>query len=330
MSDDQTTAQEALRCRLSILAHMDNEENGRRMSLELMAIPFYTKENVEVAEIIRRQLMATLKDAETFAVTDEVSELLDGAAGIYPDPNMQLSDILTPNGLAVFSRPLGDPVASGEDGALSMRALSWSLRPASDPTMRILAPNASGDLVTAIGYADTRSIPNFPQDLLHLYPRIYPVVSAIWQVGDRSGGKLWDGRNQDAAELGRSPYIKVLMAFWAIMRQRLTEDRAAYVRSGSKDLKRSLGRAERRHPDIKTGVHIIRMQPSKRSEYIGSGSGRAAPGFRFPVRTHWRDQPYGKGKAQRRQILIASYIKGDPDLPLEHKDRVFLPPLPRG
>lgn len=43
---------------------------------------------------------------------------------------------------------------------------------------------------------------------------------------------------------------------------------------------------------------------------------------RWLVNPHWRWQPYGPGRAQRRLIFIAPYVKGPPDKPLVTKEVV--------
>ena len=44
---------------------------------------------------------------------------------------------------------------------------------------------------------------------------------------------------------------------------------------------------------------------------------------RWPVRGHWRNQPYGPGRTQVRRIWIPPYIKGPTDKPLIVKDTIW-------
>jgi hypothetical protein len=44
--------------------------------------------------------------------------------------------------------------------------------------------------------------------------------------------------------------------------------------------------------------------------------------FRWPVRGHWRLQPCGTGRAERRKIWIDAYVAGPEDKPLKTRTRV--------
>lgn len=53
-----------------------------------------------------------------------------------------------------------------------------------------------------------------------------------------------------------------------------------------------------------------------------AGRKHAAPDHRFIVSGHWREQPYGPGRSQRRRQWIAPYIKGPKDKPLRLDETV--------
>ena len=46
---------------------------------------------------------------------------------------------------------------------------------------------------------------------------------------------------------------------------------------------------------------------------------------------HFRLQPYGPGRSERKLILVEAYRKGDPNMPLLGAERVWrvVPPKPR-
>jgi hypothetical protein len=44
--------------------------------------------------------------------------------------------------------------------------------------------------------------------------------------------------------------------------------------------------------------------------------------FRWPVRGHWRRQPFGEGRTQRRRIWIDAQVRGPEDKPLKVRPRV--------
>ena len=44
--------------------------------------------------------------------------------------------------------------------------------------------------------------------------------------------------------------------------------------------------------------------------------------YRWPVRGHWRMQPHGEGRTQRRKIWIDAQVRGPEDKPLKTRPRV--------
>lgn len=292
------------------------------MALELMALSPWeaNADQVAMADKIRMHMVGTMEEAETFAVTPEICAILEGAADDYPDPDMHLSDILTNHGLAVFTDPIPDPGVEPNFG--NIRAISWALLDGDDPVARNIKGPLDHPAVAVIGYVDTRGIPGIPERELANYPRIYPVVSAIWRV-DVAGGGM-PVRDLDA-QLNRAPYVKILMAFWAIMRQRLAVSEEPTVRVHAKEL----ARAQRKHPNLNTGVRVVRMRPAPRSQYLGDhGFNRIGLDKQWPVRSHWKNHWYPK-EQQHKPILILTYFKGNPDAPLIHAERIYLPPKPR-
>jgi len=315
--DDEEIAREASRCRSSVLAHLDVPAHGQRMALELMALRRgeMTAEHVENAESIRHRLITGLVDSDLFAVTDEVSDLLNGAAGGYPDANIHLSDILTPHGMAVFSKPITDPGAGLDVGPL--RAISWTVMRADDPVAQLVADSDEGFFVMIVAYVDTAGITALLSKPLHNYPRIYPVVSVIWETDSDGSGIEWHTP-------AGTPYIKTLLAFWAIMRQRLTASKDPVIAVSPKHLTR----AKRRHPDLNTRLQVVRMKQRKPRKYTGDhGFNRMETDHRYAVRPYWRYEFY-PSTGQRKPNLVLSHFRGPWDAPVRNVERVFLPPKP--
>ena len=68
-------------------------------------------------------------------------------------------------------------------------------------------------------------------------------------------------------------------------------------------------------------VKIVNL---RRSVYVGAGAEREPLGssgrrykVRWPVKGHWRQQPYGPGRALRKPVRIEPFIKGPPGAPMK-------------
>lgn len=75
----------------------------------------------------------------------------------------------------------------------------------------------------------------------------------------------------------------------------------------------------RRHRD--TDVSIIDVRRPSGVRYAPSGR-EVEHDHRWSVRGHWRNQPFGPGRAQRRRIWIDSFVCGPEDKPLIHRPKV--------
>ena len=115
---------------------------------------------------------------------------------------------------------------------------------------------------------------------------------------------------------------RILRALFALM----NEPGVAETEHGAKP--RRLERVPSRVSEQAKHVRVIDVR-----EHTGGGTrdgdgdgtpGRkhAAPDHRFIVSGHWRDQPYGPGRSQRRRQWIAPYIKGPKDKPLRLDETV--------
>jgi hypothetical protein len=343
--EELLAAREAMRCRLSVLANLDRPDRGKRLALELMDVPemLANPNHLLNAELIRQQLLAMLGQAETFIAPPEMCGMLnavkeDGTsvAMSYPGETLRVRDIISPNGMIYFTDPIADP--TGQHDLHPIRAMSWSVATGDDPAIRFLDPPPGAMMLTLIGYCDTRILPSRihldkPMGPLELQenPRIYPVSPVVWQVGVKGGGLFWEEEGEEVQAQARTlrlPYIKTLLAWWAIMRQRLTEMHEPVVRSHPKELQRAL----RRRPTLNTDLHVIRLRPRRRYKYTEHGGAnynkidwRSA----WTVRSHWREDWRARQRGEEDQYtLVPSHVKGPWDKEVRGVERAFLPPLP--
>lgn len=330
--NDLETAEKAVADRLSLLWHFGIEDHGVTMILELMAVipgpEDLTPELLDSAERLWSDTYLKLSLTELLIAPPDICGLLNIAGPIYPAKELFLSDVLVPYGMVWFTDTIDDP----ETGQVTypIRALSWSLDMPGESIIRKLGQTHSNPMLTIIGYADTSYIastapPNSDVNLTPKnYPSIYPTVSIIWEIDAKTGNIMVNVDDPEQAETMRLPYVKILMAFWAVMRQRLVVDEEPTVKISPRQVKY----AKRKNPKLNTTVKILRMKPKKRTVYTGfHGFNRPKWSVQWVVRPHWRRQWHPKTE-EHKWVLIWNYVKGPDDAPMVGVERAFMPPPP--
>lgn len=246
-----------------------------------------------------RRLATHLGASELFWVTPLMSALAIGSAASLDEVRWTNADRPAPFGLVIWDQGIGSVTFGGLE--LPVIAASW-------------APHADG-LAYCI-YMSRYQVAEWvlasagivaPVDDM---PPLVPMWSAVLPVGPH-----WS----PAEDLGvwRTP-LTTMAATWALMQQPTIADRTRV--EVDKPIRASYRRADRPDPE----VTLIDL----RRRYVPDGQrdDDYQPGrlyrHRWIVQGHWRDQPHGPGRAERRKTWIASYIKGPDDLPLLETTRV--------
>ena len=112
-----------------------------------------------------------------------------------------------------------------------------------------------------------------------------------------------------------SHFVSILGAAWLLMGQPAVADTRT-LNSGSDPQRREpfIETGPRREPSTVTIIELRRPLNAARDETPGT-SGRQYQ-RRWWVGGHWRQQPCGPGRAQRKPIWISPHIKGPEEAPL--------------
>lgn len=136
----------------------------------------------------------------------------------------------------------------------------------------------------------------------------------------REGSSLVDGPwadehglESEAAARESGAMLALLGATWLLAEQDGVSDREVVKTTPTKRRRFERSALTRMLP---TNVQLIEL---RRHETVKpSGQRRAVEwSSRWLVGGHWRQQPYGPGRKQRRPVYIAPYIKGPDDKPLK-------------
>jgi hypothetical protein len=244
-----------------------------------------------------------------------VHDWLGAAAPIYVAPDMAVgwqvaerafapeplreSDLLVTTGFALLPEPVSitrlvsddDPTAeTGDLVAGQVRALVWGPVAGSGFDGRgeigIAGLGVISEQPPELGFGDSRH----PQAWI-------PVVRDGFAFGETYSRR--DGTQ------------RAFQAFWALLRQFVP-------------IAERLPRARRRAAERAgrpTEVKIMRLRRAQAERNAGAGS--IDYSCQWVVAGHWRNQPCGPERSERRQVFIAPYVKGPEDKPLRDPSRVL-------
>ena len=112
---------------------------------------------------------------------------------------------------------------------------------------------------------------------------------------------------------------RLLAALWATLNQRRLVDLIDVP--PDKYVRKRLARAKQ--PERPDTVRIVHLRRSEfRHLQTGTGTGHKLS-VRFPVRSHYRRQPYGPGRQLRKLIIVPAHWKGPDDAPISHVEKVW-------
>jgi hypothetical protein len=241
---------------------------------------------------IRAQLAASLEAARLYWIDDEFTDHVRHAGASLPRTPFTAADAPGPHGLLAWAHPVGRRA--------DLIAASWSCGP--DGT-RILGYHSIG-----------AGLP--PAALQRLRQQVG------WLV-PRHAVTLQPGQIIDSTSPASS-----LIAAWLLIGQKLAETMPATV---ERSIRKAYQRAGRATPDVRL-VRIrgrARTAEPRREHQAGEQSGRQYE-YRWWVSGHWRNQPYGPGRAQRRLIYIDPQIRGPEDKPIKANTTVRILGKDRG
>ncbi|WP_026208054.1 hypothetical protein [Catelliglobosispora koreensis] len=106
------------------------------------------------------------------------------------------------------------------------------------------------------------------------------------------------------------PAVAVAAATWLLITQQAAETVEAPPAKAARNTARRTGKPA-------PPVRIVRIKPATPAGTIHTGdAGKRLYRNRFWVTGHWRNQPYGPGRTQRRLVYISPFLRGPHDAPI--------------
>lgn len=281
-----------------------------------------------VAEWNRR----ALGGAALWWVTAELVDLVQSMADTLPATTLHPELVPAAPVLVVFARPLHgtDAVAAAEpvlvDAVMWDRSMtpSASLAPGRVPGVSVLMyrrADFAGMGPRERGHADRLAAlaGQAPPELRDVGEVWLPLGRTDWREGDDWSSPAHVALDRAAAE-SMAEDRRWLAALWALAAAPgLVEDR---THTPDRATRRRAARAGYSTPDVR----VVQLRGGVAE--AGGLTREPGPGrtyrVRWIVRPHWRSQPYGPGRALRRPVLIAPYIKGPEGAPLHRSSTVHV------
>jgi hypothetical protein len=232
---------------------------------------------------VRSAVTQNVAAARLFWIDPEFTELADYAAGSLPATRLNPADLPAPHGLLAWGRPVG--------ARADLVAASWSSGP---DGLRVVGYRSVGAGLPPVELQQLR------EQLGWLGPRVHAHIPA--------------GDPVDAD----SP-AAVVVATWLLIAQRLAETGPVQV---DKAIRKAYQRAGRPAPDVRLvrirGTHATRHTGGPATPQQSNGEQAPAPHeYRWWVKAHWRQQPYGPGRTLRRPLLVLPQLRGPDDKPIK-------------
>lgn len=265
--------------------------------------------------IVHRVLML----AETFAVTDEIREVIEfGAQSIPPYP-LHMTDLPTPQGFVVFERTI--IVSDGRGQPLAIKAIAWDVSFLSNEqtyAAEVAREPQPGDKAGAFFtlYTDPRDErdhmhEDWQRDLYPLWikrreqgvpiPPLLPMLSGVWEFGTVP------------AEEGMVLF-RLLMSFFRFIKEPFVDPRMVVPSRQVRKRAQSIG--------IPPQVRVVELRKKYRDAHRNPDAQPGNYSHRWFVTPHWRNQWY-PSEQRHAPKWIHGYIKGPDDKPFVAKDNIF-------
>lgn len=241
-----------------------------------------------------------LSTAGLYWASADMSALAVSAGTSLAAARWATADRPSPTGLLIFDGGVGMMHAHGVD--IPVDAISWG-------------PQA-GHLVIWLWLTRSRlaeSIQNKKFELeVEATPPLVPVLGYSVPVGAEPVS-MADLDPEDPTRL-----TATLAAAWLLMQQPQLIDH--WRERADRSTRAAYGRAGRGDPEV-TVVDLRRQYVPDGGEQDADAGSRVYR-HRWVVSGHWRNQPFGEGRSQRRQQWIPAYVKGPDGAPLLATEKV--------
>ena len=250
---------------------------------------------------------AIIKSGSLWWVGDEMTDLIDFAAPDFPAHVLQLDDVTKePFGVVMFSHPMaGIAVDAGVEKTCYVSAMSWSLAGYLD--------KETGDIMPAL-HIVSWSRTSDEHEFCRMGMKWFPLGQATWHVGKAQGEGFEDPKKHS--------YESVVEDCSRLMTMRMLATQPGIAETTERKLTRPERKRSERSGATISPIKIVNVRGLRSASGHGEAEGNVEWSHRWMVGGHWRNQPFGPERAQRRPVWVAPYVKGPADKPLVVKETI--------
>jgi hypothetical protein len=228
---------------------------------------------------LRTLLADSLEAAHLYWIDDEFTDMAEHAARSLPATTINTADLPAPHGLITWAQPIGDRRDV---------AATWTTSP---DGVHIVGYRSVGAGIEGV------SLQRLREQVGWLTPRYYGKVAAD-------------------ATIDATDATATLAATWLLIAQKLAETTPSEV---DRTIRKAYQRSGRPAPQVR----LVRIRGTRRTSATSSTPPQQPAdkpsverAYRWWVRGHWRNQPYGPGRTQRRLIYIDPQLRGPEGKPI--------------
>jgi len=270
---------------------------------------------------VAKHLSSHLKMASAYLVTKDMVTLLRHAAdGLDDEDRWDRSLAPTPCGFVRFESPI--PLREVRGKEMLVHWATWGPAVTTETNLFGKEVRVPGIAVTL--WNDARLEPDEVTRLMFevqgqdkamsLTHGLFPLTMRLGVDGDRLGASLLTAPDREGEEL--RPYTntaRIIHALWLMLGQTITSVHEEPVR-----WKKARAAKFKGLPQAVTVIDLRRIKGVSREP----GETHVEWRHRWVVRGHWRWQPYGVGRTERRRIWVAPHIRGPEGLPFLISEKV--------
>lgn len=241
-----------------------------------------------------REFAGMVSGAPPYWLADDVARALIESLESFPDREVALSEPPSESGFCLLERDIPfaeiDPISKDSIGERSrlyfLHGFGWS---------RV------GEAIS-LGFCITANRPIHSEDGAKLGPLIYVLDAGSFENHGLEGHAL--NRHDRLVTFAR--------ALWEFTKQPI-------AKVSEQDLDRATERrVQRVSPDRVTTIRVVHLRATHYDSDVHQPNG-SKHHCRWVVRAHWRNQPCGPLRSERKPVMVVAHIKGPKDAPLKVK-----------
>lgn len=245
-----------------------------------------------------------IKNSPLWWISDEMTDLISFAAPDFPSHRLQADDFDDLCGIVLFSHPIKSKrVLDDVESSFCVSGMSW--------TPSEIVDQSTGKKALGLSITTWSRIADD-----HVFSRRgmswYPISATYWLLGKTPNELYGDPTESNWA----------LEDCSRLMTMRMLATQTGIAETTERRLTRHERKRSERSGATISPIKIVNVRGLRSAGGHGEAEGNVEWSHRWMVGGHWRNQPFGPERAQRRPVWVAPYVKGPADKPLVVKETI--------